>query len=136
MNGGEDVEICAPVERRLVRPRRRSSRRAATFRERPLFFEYMAVEWFDRWYCLFDFPEVIFVLMTVEGRPYVVPRGWLLGLAGPDKTFDWEGAVVEFCSGPFIGQKGVFHGGKVEITLLGKKHKVKAPTHTLKAVWE
>src|SRR5687768_1018772 len=116
-----DLEIFAPVERRMVRPRRKS-KRVAHFIEVPLFFEYIAINagQLGGWHMLLDMREVWFVLMDRETMsPLTAPREALRGFLTGAKTVSWDGATVEFVRGPLVGQQGKFQNGKVVLGSLG-----------------
>lgn len=118
-----DVEIIAPTELRRVRPRRKSSKRKVTYKSVPLFYEYACLAYEPIKGALRDLLEleqVWWVLMEHE-KPLLVKRKRLGGMAGEDLLRKWEGSLVEFHSGAFVGQRGRFRGGKVELEILGKK---------------
>lgn len=116
-----DLEIFAPVERRMVRPRRKS-KRVAHFIEVPLFFEYIAInlDQLGGWHMLLDMREVWFVLMDTDTMsPKTAPREALRGFLTGAKTVSWDGATVEFVRGPMIGRQGTFKNGRVVLGSLG-----------------
>lgn len=116
-------EIVAPTERKMLRPRRKSSKRKPLFVESPLFFEYAALEVnslggnLER---LFDADFIWYVLMDGDKPKQITP--WqLLGMRANDKEFSWEGKSVLFTSGPFKGLVGLYEAGKVWLDFMGKK---------------
>lgn len=118
-----DVEILAPVEKRMIRPRRKSSKREARFIEVPLFYEYLAVnfepmahDW--EWVAYLD--EVWFMLMGTNLMPKTVQRSQLKGFLSGDSLVSWEGATVEFTRGPLVGRRGTFSNGRVCLGQWGK----------------
>lgn len=111
-----DIEILAPVERRMVRPRRKTSKRKALCVEVPLFYEYLAVNFeplANHWQWIMRLDEVWFVLMTVDLVPKTVKRRDLKGFLCGESFVSWEGSTVEFTRGPMIGQRGTFKNGRV-----------------------
>ncbi len=119
-----DVEVLAPVERRMMRPRRKSSKKEPTFRSFPLFFEYMAVRWSGieaLWHCLYEEDAIWLVLLGDNELPLLVDRKSLGGMNSQTLERSWEGLSVEILSGPMKGQVGRFESGKVIVNLFGRE---------------
>lgn len=125
---GTDIAIIAPIERKMVRPRRKSSKTLAHWVEVPLFLEYAALQ-FEmigaRWPRLFQLEEVWYVL-TNQGRPVLLSFDDLDGLCRTDIERGWEGATVEFTRGPMAGRQGVYRDGFVLVSVFGREVRTSA----------
>lgn len=119
-----EVEVLAPFERRMMRPRRKSSKKEPAFRSFPLFFEYMAVRWAGvefSWQRLYEEEDVWFVLLGGKELPLLLDRKSLGGMNSQTLERSWEGLSVEILSGPMKGQVGRFESGRVIVTLFGRE---------------
>jgi transcription antitermination factor NusG len=115
-----DVEIFAPVEKRMIRPRRKRSREPV-YVQRPLFFQYVAIGWIDAWAHLKRLRGVWDLLSCPETQePRVTTRKHLQGMLELEKTRSWDGQMIEILSGPFSGRTAIYQGGKIEVGLLGR----------------
>jgi len=118
------AEVLAPVERRMMRPRRKSSKKESAFRDFPLFFEYIAVRWTGielLWQCLYEDDDIWFVLMGSNELPIFIDRKSLGGMNGQTVENSWEGLAVEILGGPMKGHVGRFESGKVVVNLFGRE---------------
>lgn len=127
------AEIVAPIERRMVRPRRKSKTGEPFFIERPLFMEYVAVGRVTEWEALLRKDWCLFVLKEGE-RPKQLTRECLKGMLTKSMLKSWEGAVVEIVSGPMKGQRGIYRKGRVEVGLFGRQVQVKVSVFNLSMV--
>jgi hypothetical protein len=127
------LEVFAPVEREMVRPRRKSSKRKAQFVERPLFYEYLALGGIPEGEAneLFRFEDLWFVLTDPDGKPAQVSFLRLRGMRVDNKTIGWEGRKVQFIHGPLAGKVGTFNSDTVMVEMLGRKVKVQASVFDL-----
>lgn len=115
------IEVVAPTEKRMLRPRRKSGKQnEPVWVERPLFLEYVAVRAMPDWHRMFQFDWLLFVLDENEA-PKVLTRRGLQGMLTEAKKRSWEGAWVEIISGPMKGQKGIYEKGRIRLSLLGRE---------------
>lgn len=115
-----DIEIFAPVEKRMIRPRRKRSHEPV-YVQRPLFYQYVAIGWTDAWAQLKRFRGIWDVLTCAETYlPRTTTRKHLNGMLELEKTRSWDGQMIEVLSGPLSGRTGIYQGGKIEIGLLGR----------------
>jgi len=112
-----DIEIIAPTEKRMVRPRRKSSKQPFWI-ERPLFMEYAAITYKNDWERLFSMPWISFVLGSDE-KPSVLQRHELRGMITKAKQRSWEGELVEIITGPLKGTVGIYERGHVRVNMFG-----------------
>lgn len=117
------IEIIAPMEKRLVRPRRKSSKQPFWI-ERPLFMEYAAITFQDDWERLFSLRWIRFVLGSDE-RPSVLHRHELMGMITKAKQRSWEGELVEIITGPLKGAIGIYERGHVKVNMFGGEVRAK-----------
>lgn len=118
-----NIEIIAPTEKRMVRPRRKSSKQPFWI-ERPLFMEYAAITFQEDWERLFSMPWINFVLGSDE-RPYVLHRHELRGMITRAKQRSWEGELVEIITGPLKGTIGIYERGHVRVNMFGGEVRAK-----------
>lgn len=118
----------------MIRPRRKASKTKPHYISKPIFYEYMALSWgciSASWERLFRLDSVIFIILNADGSPLVFSRASLKGMNSGDSSLDWEGALVEFVSGPLRGNRGVFRGGRVEMEIFNRPTGVKASVFDL-----
>jgi len=132
-----DKEFWTPTEQVVSRSRRKRGA-PPKVNERPLLYEYCFVKLWDSWFHVFDWPEVMFVLMSDDGRPALVNRAMLAEVSAPvlaaEAPGNWDGLTVEFANGVFAGMRGKFLKNKVEIEMFGGKISVAAPKNGLRLV--
>ena len=117
------IEIIAPTEKRMVRPRRKS-RKEPYWIERPLFMEYAAISVFPDWERIYTVKGIHSVLGHGE-RPAFLRRYELQGMITKAKQRSWEGELVEVITGPMKGTIGIYERGSVKINLFGRQVKAK-----------
>lgn len=118
------IEIIAPVEKRMIRPRRKSSKKQQLWIERPIFMEYVAISSMVDWGRLFEKDWLLFILEG-ECGPIVITREKLDGMLTKCKEISWEGSLVKIISGPFTGQCGIYENGYVNVNILNREVKAK-----------
>lgn len=118
-----NIEIIAPTEKRMVRPRRKSSKEPFWI-ERPLFMEYAAITFQDDWEKLFSMKWISFVLGPDE-RPTVLRRHELKGMITKAQQRSWEGELVEIITGPLRGTVGIYERGHVKVNMFGGEVRAK-----------
>jgi transcription antitermination factor NusG len=128
-----ECEVVAPVERRMIRPRRKSSNGEGFWIERPLFFEYVAVKIVGEWQAMKAFDWFGFLMMN-DDQPVSVPRQALEGMLVQSKERSWEGAEVEVVSGAMKGQRGIYSKGRVSFDMLGRRVKARVSVFELSMV--
>lgn len=117
------LEIIAPTEKRMVRPRRKTSKEPIWI-ERPLFMEYAAVSLMDEWKKLFTLRWVSFVLGADE-KPAILSRNELQGMIVKAQQRSWEGELVEVISGPLKGSFGIYERGHIRVNMFGGEVRAK-----------
>ena len=116
------IEVVAPVERKMLRPRRKTSKEPL-FRNTPLFLEYGAISWAaiaHDWQALWKTKDVWHVFCNEAGDPHLLRRDQLAGMNRCDSVTDWEGKDVEFLHGPMKGRTGKYKAGVVEVTFFNQ----------------
>lgn len=124
-----NIEIIAPMEKRMVRPRRKS-RKEPFWIERPLFMEYAAITFQDDWERLFAMKWIRFVLGP-DGRPSVLHRHELRGMITKAKQRSWEGELVEIITGPLKGTIGIYERGHVKVNMFGGEVRAKVQPYDI-----
>ncbi len=117
------IEIIAPTEKRMVRPRRKS-RKEPYWIERPLFMEYAAVSVFPDWERIYNVKGIHSILGQGE-RPSFLHRQDLHGMITKAKMRSWEGELVEIITGPMKGTTGIYERGSVRINMFSRQVKAK-----------
>lgn len=127
-----DIEIFAPIERRMIRPRRKSSAEPIWV-ERPLFMQYIAIRKMIDWIDIFGLRGVKFILENND-EPITLRRRHLLGMTIQNIQRSWDGCMVEIVSGPLSGQVGIYNKGQIEIDFLGSRRKTKINIYDLSMI--
>lgn len=123
------IEIIAPTEKRMVRPRRKSNKEPFWI-ERPLFMEYAAITLRDDWERLFAVKWISFVLGSDE-RPSVLRRHELGGMITKAKQRSWEGELVEVITGPLKGTIGTYERGHIRVSMFGGEVRAKVSPYDI-----
>jgi transcription antitermination factor NusG len=131
-----DIEIFAPVEKRMIRPRRKTSKREPIYIQRPLFLQYVAVRCLGAWARLKRLHGVWDILSSSDGVPHSVSRRRLNGMLEQQKERSWDGQLIEVLSGPLAGRQGTYVSGKIELSLLGRNVWASVDPYHIKLVQE
>lgn len=124
------IEIIAPTEKKMVRPRRKTSKEPFWI-ERPLFMEYVAITFKPDWKVLFAMEWVSFVLRNDE-QPAVLGRSELRGMITKAKQRSWEGELVEVITGPLKGAIGIYERGSIKVNMFGGEVRAKLHPYDMK----